>query len=64
MTLFFYICLHYSFHKHIQRNFYELGNYLVEDFSRQPDRLYQVESAPCDRNVLIRICFVAKTGLD
>ena len=33
-------------------------------FSRQPDRWYQLESAPCDRSVLIRISFVAKTGLD
>ena len=33
-------------------------------FSRQPDRWYQVDSAPCDRSVLIRICFVAKAGLD
>ena len=30
-------------------------------FSRQPDRWYQVKSGPCDRSVLMKICFVAKT---
>ena len=32
--------------------------------SRQPEGWYQVESASCDASVLIRICFIAKTGLD
>ena len=31
MFLSFCICLHYSFHKHIQCNFYKLGNYSVEN---------------------------------
>ena len=31
-------------------------------FSRQPDRRYQGEPALCDRNVQIRICFVARWG--
>ena len=31
MFLSFYICLHYFFHKHMQHNFYKLGNYLVQN---------------------------------
>ena len=29
--IFVYICLHYPFHKSIQHNFYELGNYLMKN---------------------------------
>ena len=28
---FFYTYLHYSFHKHTQHNFYEFGNYSMEN---------------------------------
>ena len=45
----FYICLHYSFHKHMQHNFYELVNYSVQNVfqtawqmvSREVDPLWQ-----------------------
>ena len=46
MFLSFYNCLHYSFHKHMQHNFYELGNYSVQNVFQTVWQMVSSEDDP------------------